>query len=65
MRRVGQALETRIFVDSLFDGDKDALIVVCGHFNADLDEVPMETIRGDVEDTGNDTLAKRVMVPCE
>jgi predicted extracellular nuclease len=65
MRRVGQALETRMLIDSLFDVDEDALIVVCGDFNADLDEVAVETIRGDVEDTGNDTLAKRVIVPCE
>jgi endonuclease/exonuclease/phosphatase family metal-dependent hydrolase len=65
MKRVGQALETRILIDSLFDADEDALIVVCGDFNADLDDVPVETIRGDVENTGNDKLAKRVMVPCE
>jgi endonuclease/exonuclease/phosphatase family metal-dependent hydrolase len=65
MKRVGQALETRILIDSLFDADEDALLVVCGDFNADLDEVPVETIRGDIENTGNDRLAKRVMVPCE
>jgi hypothetical protein len=39
--------------------------VVCGDFNADLDEVPVEAIRGDVENTGNDRLAQRVIVPCE
>src|SRR5215470_13079351 len=52
-------------IDRLFDADEDALIVVCGDFNADLDEVPVEAIRGDVENTGNDKLAKRVIVPCE
>jgi exonuclease III len=65
MKRVGQALETRMLVDTLFDANEDALIVVCGDFNADFDEVPVEAIRGDVETTGNDKLAKRVMVPCE
>jgi endonuclease/exonuclease/phosphatase family metal-dependent hydrolase len=65
MKRVGQALETRMLVDKLFDADEDSLIVVCGDFNADLDEVAVEAIRGDVENTGNDRLAKRVMVPCE
>ena len=65
MKRVGQALETRILIDRLFDADEDALLVVCGDFNADLDEVPLEAIRGDVENTGNDKLAKRVIVPCE
>jgi endonuclease/exonuclease/phosphatase family metal-dependent hydrolase len=65
MKRVGQALETRILIDTLFDANEDALIVVCGDFNADLDDVPVEAIRGDVENTGNDKLAKRVIVSCE
>jgi endonuclease/exonuclease/phosphatase family metal-dependent hydrolase len=65
MKRVGQALETRILIDKLFDTDEDALIVVCGDFNAEADEVPVEAIRGDVENTGNTRLSKRVLVPCE
>ncbi|MEW6492334.1 MAG: endonuclease/exonuclease/phosphatase family protein [Cyanobacteriota bacterium] len=65
IKRVGQALETRIFIDQLFDADENALIVVGGDFNAEVDEVPMEAIRGDVENTGNGKLSKRVMVPCE
>jgi predicted extracellular nuclease len=65
MKRVGQALETRMLIDTLFDANEDALVVVCGDFNADFDDVPVEAIRGDVENTGNDKLAKRVIVPCE
>lgn len=65
MKRVGQALETRMLIDTLFDEDDGALIVACGDFNADFDEVPVEAIRGDVENTGNGALANRVMVPCE
>jgi endonuclease/exonuclease/phosphatase family metal-dependent hydrolase len=65
MQRVGQALEVRGFVDALLDKDENALIVVCGDFNADQSEVPLEGIRGDVEDTDNPQLAKRVLVPCE
>ncbi len=65
MKRVGQALETRQLIDHLFDVDDDALIVVCGDFNADTDDVPVQAIRGDVENTGNPKLAQRVMVPCE
>lgn len=42
MKRVGQALETRMLIDGLFDAHEDALIVVCGDFNANLDEVPVE-----------------------
>lgn len=45
--------------------DEDALIVVCGDFNADHSEVPLEAIGGDVEDTDNPQLAKRVLIPCE
>ncbi len=65
MKRVGQALETRALIDQLFDQHPDAWIVACGDFNADLDAVPVEAIRGDVENTGNSNLARRVMVPCE
>ncbi|HVF09171.1 MAG TPA: endonuclease/exonuclease/phosphatase family protein [Abditibacteriaceae bacterium] len=65
MKRVGQALETRRLVDKIFDGDEDALIAVCGDFNANYDEVSLEAIRGDIENTNNEKLIKRVLVPCE
>lgn len=65
MKRVGQALEARLFIDTLFDAEPDALVAVCGDFNADADEVPLEAIRGDVENAGNPRLADRVLVPCE
>ncbi len=65
MKRVGQALEVRMLIDDFFNKKEDALIVVCGDFNADINEVPIEAIRGDVENTNNSKLAGRVMVPCE
>ena len=65
IRRVGQALETRMLIDTLLTEDEDAMIVMCGDLNADLDDVPVEAIRGDVENTGNVGLIKRVLVPCE
>lgn len=65
MKRVGQALEVRILIDQLFDANENALIIVGGDFNAETDEVPVEAIRGDIENTGNGELAKRVMVACE
>lgn len=65
VKRAGQALEVRLLVDSLFDADADALIVVCGDFNADVHEVPVRTIRGDEEDAGNPHLAARTLVPVE
>ncbi len=65
MKRIGQALETRMLIDKLFDEDPCALIAVCGDFNEEFDEVALEAIRGDVENTGNMDLAMRVMVPTE
>ncbi len=65
IKRVGQALEVRVFIDNIFDQSKNSQIVVCGDFNADLEDVPVATIRGRVEDTGNGDLALREMLPCE
>ena len=65
MKRVGAALEARALIDQLFAADEQARIVMCGDLNADLDDVPVKALRGDVEDTGNGTLATRVMFPCE
>lgn len=61
MKRVGQALELRMIVDGIFDEDEGAMISVCGDFNADTDDVPLQAIRGDVESHGNPALAGRVM----
>jgi endonuclease/exonuclease/phosphatase family metal-dependent hydrolase len=65
MKRVGQALETRVFLDSLFKADENALIAVCGDFNGEADDVPVQAIRGDVEDTENTEHVLSVMIPCE
>jgi len=65
MKRVGQVLEARILIDKIFDLDDGALIVACGDLNSDLGEVPIEAIRGEVENTRNPDLAGRAMIPCE
>ncbi|MBN2419290.1 MAG: endonuclease/exonuclease/phosphatase family protein [Deltaproteobacteria bacterium] len=65
MKRVGQALETRVLIDHIFDYNEKALVVVCGDFNSTSDNVPVQAIRGDVENTGNSDLAGRVLIPCE
>ena len=54
-----------MLIDKIFDEAENAWIAVCGDFNADFDEVPVEAIRGEVENTGNGGLARRVMLPCE
>ncbi len=65
IKRAGQALETRLLVERLFDADPDALVAVCGDFNAEGREVPLTTIRGAVEETGNPALAGRALTPLE
>jgi hypothetical protein len=66
MKRVGQALQTRLLIDKIFDDHGlGSLIATCGDFNADLHEVPMKAIRGQVEETGNPDHGPRLMVPCE
>ena len=64
IKRVGQALETRALVDEIFDDNSDAQIIVCGDFNAEPGEVPVEAICGRVENTSNPALRARVLIPC-
>lgn len=66
MKRVGQALQARLLIDDIFDNHgEDSLIAICGDFNAETDEVPVKTICGAVEETGNPKHAPRLMIPCE
>ncbi|MBX2868284.1 MAG: endonuclease/exonuclease/phosphatase family protein, partial [Acidiferrobacterales bacterium] len=64
LRRVGQALETRHLIDTIFDSAADANILVCGDFNAEPGEVPVEAIAGRVENTGNPELGSRALAAC-
>ncbi len=65
MKRNGQALETRLFLDRILDAEPDARIVLCGDFNADGREVPVRTLLADVDDTGSPELAPRGLVALE
>jgi hypothetical protein len=65
MRRVTQALELRCVIDDIFEQEPQALIVSAGDFNADVDDVPLDAIRGAVEDNENPALSPQVMAPCE
>ena len=65
IKRVGQALETRLLVDRIIDQEEQANIVVCGDFNAHPGEVPVEAIAGRIENTDNDELIGRTMIACE
>lgn len=65
IKAAGQSLEARLAVDGLFDAEEAPLIAVCGDLNALDREVPVRTLRGDEEDTGNGHLAARSLVPVE
>ena len=65
VKRTGQALEARIAIDRIFDGDPDAAIVVCGDMNAELREMPLRILCADAEETGNGSLAARSLIPVE
>ena len=62
LKRNAQALETRLVVERLFEADSEALIAVCGDFNSADREVPVATLRADVEDTGNPYLGGRALI---
>jgi endonuclease/exonuclease/phosphatase family metal-dependent hydrolase len=59
LRRTAQALELRLFIDTLFDKDPAARILVCGDLNAEDFETPLKILIGAEEDTGNHLLARR------
>jgi endonuclease/exonuclease/phosphatase family metal-dependent hydrolase len=65
MKRAGQALEARLFVDRLLDSEPEALIAVCGDFNADSWEVPVRVLLGATEETNNRALASRALTALE
>ena len=65
VKRAGQALETRLFIERIFDRDARALVAVCGDFNAEERQTPLRTIRADPADTGNAALEARALVPLE
>jgi len=65
LKRNAQALEARLLVDQIFDAEPEALIAVCGDFNAETREVPVRTIMGAADDTGNPVLAARSLIALE
>jgi len=65
VKGAGQAFEARLYIDRLFDAEPDALIAVCGDFNAGLRDIPGRIIRADEEDMGSGALAARCLVALE
>lgn len=46
LKREGQALEARLFAETLFDADPQAQIAIVGDFNADEHDAPTRLLRG-------------------
>lgn len=64
MKRVGQALETRVLLDHIFEEESEAKIIVCGDFNAEPGQVPVEAIQGRMENTNNAGLLPNALMEC-
>jgi endonuclease/exonuclease/phosphatase family metal-dependent hydrolase len=62
LKRIGQALELRLLVDRIFDAEPEALVLIAGDFNCELNETPLRLLAGSPEDTGNMALASRSLV---
>jgi hypothetical protein len=63
VKRAGQALELRLAVDRVFDAEPDALITVCGDFNAQDRDTALRLACAGEDDTGSGHLAARVLTP--
>ncbi len=65
LKRAGQALEVRLLADALFDDDPQAMVAVCGDFNAETAEMPTRILMAADEDTGNSALTERNLLAVE
>jgi endonuclease/exonuclease/phosphatase family metal-dependent hydrolase len=65
MKRVGAALEARMFLDTVFAAEPEARVVLAGDLNAESHEVPVVAVRGDVDEHGNPALNGQQLYPCE
>ena len=65
VKRAGQALELRLVIERVFDVESDALIAVCGDFNAEDHDTALRLACAGEDDTGSGHLAGRVLTPVE
>jgi endonuclease/exonuclease/phosphatase family metal-dependent hydrolase len=65
LKRQGQALEARLFVERLFDADPRARIAVCGDLNAEAFEAPTRILEALPEDMEAADFAARALTPLE
>ncbi|MFI5014877.1 MAG: endonuclease/exonuclease/phosphatase family protein [Hyphomicrobiales bacterium] len=65
LKRDGQALEARLFVETLFEGRPEASIFVCGDFNAEDRDMAMRIIEVGRDDVEESAIAGRELVAIE
>lgn len=65
IKRAGQALELRRWIDAILDEHPRAKLLVAGDLNADASSSAVRILRADVEDTGNPDLAPRALEALE
>jgi endonuclease/exonuclease/phosphatase family metal-dependent hydrolase len=65
VKRAGQALELRLAIERVLDAEPDALIAVCGDFNAEDHDTALRLACAGEDDTGSGRLAGRVLTPAE
>jgi endonuclease/exonuclease/phosphatase family metal-dependent hydrolase len=63
VKRAGQALELRLAVERVFDAEPEALIAVCGDFNAEDHSTALRLACAGEDDTGSGHLAPRLLTP--
>ncbi|HUI20138.1 MAG TPA: endonuclease/exonuclease/phosphatase family protein [Methylocella sp.] len=59
-KREGQALEARLFIESLYDEEPDALIAVCGDLNSKEHDVPERLLLGIPDEDATDTSSRKL-----
>ncbi len=65
VKRSGQAVETRLLIEKIFEQEPQAQLLVCGDFNATEHEVPTRILRGGESDTNNSQLSQYTLIPLE
>jgi endonuclease/exonuclease/phosphatase family metal-dependent hydrolase len=63
VKRAGQALELRLAIERVFDAEPEAIIAVCGDFNAEDHDTALRLACAGEDDTGSGHLAPRVLTP--
>lgn len=65
LKRDGQALEVRLFVETLFDAPPAAMVAVCGDFNAESRSSALRIIQTAAQDAGDPAFEARELTALE